>query len=407
MVTDVVDGFHIDAGANVFLESYGTVRQVAAELGVPMQRTRLAIHGGVYHNGKFHGSYGGDRLNDRLRTAWSLLSLQLLSPVGLLQALKFFRLLRSRSKDLSFDDASGLLDVDRDESVTEFFESKIGTEFYERFVQPNLSSYALGYPEQIGMAFVMIAAWNFAVSWPYMPERGLGHFMDALAGDCNANLRLSTPVRRIVLEDGVAKGVITDDGFVEADAVICATTATVALNLLPGLPSAIGDVLRRVGYSRCCRVVFGTHSNPFPNKDWYAVAFPRTSGTLMTGMSDSAVLIPKSVPEGKALIDAFVIGEQADELFALGDAEIGERVLRDIRRFTPAMKDPLFTRVYRWQEAVCLLAGGMMNELHNLGRQGLDEVKGLFLAGEYMGVPSTNGALRSGLNAAGKCADSL
>ena len=29
-----VDGFHIDIGSNIFLETYGTVRQLAEELGV-------------------------------------------------------------------------------------------------------------------------------------------------------------------------------------------------------------------------------------------------------------------------------------------------------------------------------------------------------------------------------------
>ena len=62
----------VDTGANVFLESYGTVRQVAEELGVALKRTPLAIHGGVYHNGKFHAFHGGDRLKDRLNPVVSI-----------------------------------------------------------------------------------------------------------------------------------------------------------------------------------------------------------------------------------------------------------------------------------------------------------------------------------------------
>ena len=180
VTADVVHGFHIDTGANIFLESYGTVRRVAEELGIALKRTPLAIHGGVYHNNKFHAFHGGDRLKDRLKTAQTFLSFGLLSPKGLWEALKYFKLLKSRSNDLSFDDHTRLLDLDTGESVTEFFESKIGTEFLERFVQPNLGSYTLGYPEQVGAVYPMVAAWNFAVSWPFMPEKGLGAFMDAL-----------------------------------------------------------------------------------------------------------------------------------------------------------------------------------------------------------------------------------
>lgn len=403
-----VDGFHIDIGSNIFLETYGTVRQLADELGVSLTRTPFPINGGVYHNGKFHGFYGGNRLRNQWKTAQTVLSFQLLSPKGIWQALKCLRMLNAHRHDLSFDDASRLLALDTGESAAEFFESHFGTELLERLIGPNLSCYAFGHPEQIGVAYAMAILWHFSVNdaaWPIRPGgKGRGAFMDALVRVCDEDIRLSTPVRRIVLDDGVARGVITDAGFIEADAVICATTATTALAIAPDLPSGVSDVLRRVTYSKCCRVFFGVDSSPFP-PDWYAVTFPRRTGALMIGMSNSAVLAPESVPEGKALIDALVIDKQAEELLALNDAQTGERILAEIRKFVPAMsEEPLFTRVYRWDEAVCLAPGGMMTALSHMRRQSLHHVKGLFLAGEYMGVPSTNGALRSGIDAAVDCA---
>ena len=403
-----VDGFHIDIGSNIFIETYGTVRQVAEELGVSLQRTPVPINGGVYYNGRFHGFYAGNELRSLLKTAKTVLSFQLLSPNGLWQALRCLRMLNVRSHDLSFDDHSRMLDLDTAESAAEFFESNFGTEFLDRLVGPNLSCYTFGHPEQVGVAYAMAILWHFSLNgdaWPIRPGgKGRGEFMDALVRACDDRVRLSTPVRRIVLEDGVARGVVTEAGFVEADAVICATTATTALKIAPDLPSDISDVLRRVTYSKCCRVFFGVDSSPFP-ADWYAVNFPRQTGALMIGMSNSAVLAPQSVPAGKALIDALVIDKQAEELFALNDEQVGERVLAEIRKYVPAMsQDPLFTRVYRWDEAVCLAPGGMMTALSHMRRQRLGHVKGLFLAGEYMGVPSTNGALRSGIDAAEDCA---
>ena len=408
VITDVVDGFHIDAGANIFLESYASVRAIADELGVAFERPPIAVHGAVYHGGKFCAYYAGDKIRDRLRTARTFLTFQLLSPKGLWQAQKFFRLLKARQHDLSFDDCSRLLDLDTTETASTFFEAQVGGEFLERFIEPSLSSYSLGYPEQIGAVYPMIAAWNFATNWPFMPARGLGPFMDALIEAGAANIVTSQPVRRIVHENGAVRGVATQAGFLEADAVICATTATTALQLLPDLPARVGKALSRVTYSKCCRVVFGLDENPFPEADWYALAFPRGTGALITGMSNSAVLVPESVPEGKHLVDAFVIGDQARRLFALSDSDIRDEVIAEIRRYLPAMPEkPLFTRIYRWHEAVCLAHGGMMTEMHRLRSQGDYGIKGLFLAGEYMGVPSTNGALRSGIVAAADCADAF
>ena len=403
-----VDGFHIDIGSNIFIETYGAVRQVAEELGVSLKRTPVPINGGVYYNGRFHGFYAGNELRNLLKTAKTVLSFQLLSPNGLWQVLRCLRMLNARSHDLSFDDHSRILDLDTGESAAEFFESHFGTEFLEWLVGPYLSCYTFGHPEQVGVAYAMAVLWHFSMNgaaWPIRPGgKGRGEFMDALVQACDDRIRLSTPVRRIVLEDGVARGVVTEAGFVEADAVICATTATTALKIIPDLPSDISDVLRRVTYSKCCRVFFGVDSSPFP-PDWYAVTFPRQTGALMIGMSNSAVLAPESVPKGKALIDALVIDKQAEALLPLNDEQVGARVLAEIRKYVPAMsEDPLFTRVYRWDEAVCLAPGGMMTALAHMRRQSLKNVKGLFLAGEYMGVPSTNGALRSGMDAAADCA---
>ncbi len=403
-----VDGFHIDIGSNIFMETYGTVRQVAEELGVSLKRTPVPINGGVYHNGRFHGFYAGNELRNQWETVKTILSFQLLSPKGVWQALRCLRMLNARSHDLSFDDHSRMLDLDTGENAAEFFKSHCGPELLERLVGPNLSCYAFGHPEQMGVAYAMAILWHFSLNgdaWPIRPGgKGRGEFMDALVHACDESIRLSTPVRRIVLEDGRAKGVITEAGFVEADAVICATTATTALKIIPDLPSDISDVLRRVTYSKCCRVFFGVDSSPFP-PDWYAVTFPRQTGALMIGMSNSAVLAPESVPKGKALIDALVIDKQAEALLPLNDEQVGARVLAEIRKYVPAMsEDPLFTRVYRWDEAVCLAPGGMMTALAHVRRQRLKNVKGLFLAGEYMGVPSTNGALRSGIETAADCA---
>ena len=406
-----VDGFRIDMGANLFLESFDTIRKLAGELGVPLRRTPVAIHSGIYRNGRFHGLYGDDRPGSQWKTARTMLSFRLLSPRGLWEVMKFAGMLKARGGDLSFDDPSRMLDLDTGESAAEFFEANIGAEALEWLFGPGLSGYLFAQPEQVGAACAMATLWHTGLSglaWPVLPEGGTGAFVDALARACGGGIRLSTPVRRIVLEDGAVRGVATDAGFAQADAAICATTATATLELAPNLPSQVAGALRRVTYSRCCRVFFGVDSSPFPRRNWYAVSFPRRAGTLMTGMSNSAVLAPESAPEGKALVDALVIGEQARELSGVSDERVRARVLAEAREYLPAMSaEPLFTRVYHWKEAACLAPGGAMTALERIRRQEIDGIEGLFLAGDYLGVPSANAALRSGIDAGTAAAEHL
>ena len=91
-------------------------------------------------------------------------------------------------------------------------------------------------------------------------------------------------------------------------------------------------------------------------------------------------------------------------MFALDDGEIVDRIVDEIRRFFPDMpRAPAVARVYRWHEGGCLIQGGLLTEMHQMREQSLPSIRGLFLAGDYMHLPLTNGAMRSGVDAAQDC----
>jgi len=398
-----LEGFHIDLGANLFLEAFATASQIADEIGVPLKRTPVPIHSGIYRNGRFHGLYGGNRLASQVKTARTMLSFQLLSPKGVWQSARFAKMLQARRDDLSFDDHSKMLDLDTDENASEFLKSKIGTEPLEWIFGPGLMGYMFAQPEQIGAAYAMATLWHVGLNgdaWPVLPDGGMAAFVDALVKACGSRIKLNTPVRRVVLENAVAKGVVTDHGLMEADVVVCATTASAVVEITPNLPSTVRDTLQQVTYSKCCRVFFGVNSSPFP-PHWYAVSFPRQTGAQIIGMSNLTVLNPELAPQGTCLIDALAIGRQAEKLFGLEDQQVKERVLSEVRRYVPQMhSEPFFTHVHRWPEAVCLSPGGTMTRLYRMQQKELGTISGLFLAGDYLGLPSVNAALRSGLDAA-------
>lgn len=123
----------------------------------------------------------------------------------------------------------------------------------------------------------------------------------------------------------------------------------------------------------------------------------------MANCNDGARKASLSAPQGKNYLSAFLFnmrGQGGDPL-ALSDEEIEHRVLEDLRTYGIHVPvPPLFTRVYRWPEAVCLAPGGMLKEINHMRRTAHPGCRGLFLAGEYMRLPSVNGALLSGMDAA-------
>jgi protoporphyrinogen oxidase len=85
----------------------------------------------------------------------------------------------------------------------------------------------------------------------------------------------------------------------------------------------------------------------------------------------------------------------------LSDEEIARRVKEDLSNYgIPMATAPLFTRVYRWPQAVCRASGGMLKAVNAMRQTEQTGCQGLFLAGEYTRLASVNGALSSGMGAA-------
>lgn len=403
-----VDGFSVHTGASAFHESFETVRNLAENLGVPLKMSPRKKGGHVYRDGKFWGIYSNGSLKQMLTTIQTIFSFRLLTPKAMWQSMRFFGMLKARGKDIDFQDHSRMLDLDTHESLAEFMETNSLTEYLEQAGEADINCFAAGFSEQVGAAFGMALLWLWTLNQSKrscLPERGVGEFADALVGACAEDIKLSTPVQRIAFEEESVKGVVIGGGeSIEADAVICATPATKAIEIIPDLPSEVKRILARVTYSSCINMAIGLDKNILPDGS-HAAVFPPDSGTFLTFVSNLASMAPHAAPGGKSLVHALVIEEHAKKLFALSDAEVADRIIEEIRKYLPAMPEkPLFTRVYRWPEALCLAPGGMLKEIYEMRQQKLADLKGLFLAGDYMRMPSCNGALLSGVGAAEDCA---
>lgn len=399
-----VEGFHIDTGAEIFIDSYSTVRRLADSLGVRLQRPLFVKGGLIFSKGKFRGIYKGGTLKQRIETLKTFLLFRLLSPRATWQMLRFFKMMKNHSKELSIEDPSKLASFDTSESFASFMKNNSMDVYLEDACHVDIAAYTAAYPEEVGAAYGMALLWNFSLNpaeHVCLPEKGVGSFATALVRACSECIRLSTPVERIVIEGGAARGVLTQAGeTVEADAVICAAPATVTNRIVPDLPFEFREALSKISYSTVVKVVIGLDFELL-SQDIMAAAFPRHSGSFLLVVGNFRCVAPKVAPPGKNLLHAVTVGERARELLFLSDVEIIKRVIGEIQKFFPAMPDtPRFTRVYRWKEALCIAPGGMFKDIQELRQNGMGNIKGLFFAGDYTRVPLSNGALESGVDAA-------
>ncbi len=392
------DGYTMDLGAQFFFKFYDTTFRICRELGLGEEIVPFPFKVAIWKKGRLNPVTAGLDPRALWRDRADLLRFRLFSPRGMLEVARIMPLVLKRRRDLHFIDYQNMLDLD-DESLADLARRRGGDEVLEYFLQPVASCLTLGEPEEVGAGYGLALVW-YAINGLFTLKRGIGSLAESLYRECEESVRLSSPVRRVVLEGGAVKGVETVEGFMDADAVICTTTATKALDIIPDLPEAMRAPMEKVTYSACCHVMFGLEKRLLP-EGWYAVGLPRLAGASMAGFTDNSIKSPHYAPPGGGMVHCFTFGKHAFELNAMGDEEVFGRLKGEIRRFIPSMpEEPLFSEIYRWEEAVCLSPPGMLREMLRLKRDHYRAVKGLFLAGEYLNMPSVDGSLRSGIDAA-------
>ena len=404
-----VDGFSLDMGAFVFTSTYDTAFRLCEELGLPLVPSTMKF--GHRRNGRWVTTTPEQSPWNFVRHLRAAIAMGFLTPSGMRSSFKVMREIRRQSEYMSFASDSPLAEIDDDESFGDYLE-RLGVPERLRVTLKGPLDMILGDPEPAGQALMRayIGETMLHSGRVHMPERGVGSLSEALAVACADVTRVSTPVRRVVVADGKVTGVVVDGETIEADAVICAVPGTKVPDLIPDLPAATREALGTVSYSTGCRVVIGLDHSPLP-PGWHGALYPEDDDTPL--LLDRSVFLPACAPPGKSLLDLLIGRDRARELIPLGDEEIKRELLGAARRNAPPGSalpgddEGLFYRVYRWEEALCMGTPGMLAAMAKVPGQLAGHIDNLFLAGDYMGVPSVNGALSSGESAAIEVADRL
>ena len=405
---DRFDGFSIDTGADFFCSTYDTAYRICEELNLPLIRSLMTL--GWFRNGEWAKTIPMTSIDTGLRTFPGLRKLGLISPKSILPMIKLANGIRRQSEFLSFSSDSRLTELDGDETFGDYLD-RLGIPEDVRVMFRGFLELTMGHVELSGAAYMRtyLAEMLLKANQIYVPKFGAGALAAALGDACADVVRVSTPVKRVVIEDGTATGVITDSGMIEADAVICAVPGTKVSGIVPDLSGEVHRLLSRVIYSTGCRVVIGLDRPPLP-MGWTGVMYPEDDTPALLCRT---VNLPACVPQGMFTLDMLVGRERAEELLPLEDGEIIRALLRDARRNPPPGSDlpadgeGVFTRVYRWKEAVCMGPPGMFAAVADARRKVGGSIGNLFLAGDYTRVPSVNGALASGVGAADEAAELL
>jgi protoporphyrinogen/coproporphyrinogen III oxidase len=306
-----------------------------------------------------------------------------------------------------------------DESIASFVTRRLGREAYERIVEPLLAGIYGGEGDKLSLR----------ATFPNLRELELEHgsllrgleaqprpgssqppFLALRSGMQTLTNRLADSLERTTIETG-ANGLVTichkgSDGYalgerMEAHAVVLATPAAAAANLVSELDAELAHVLRGIPHASSAVVSLAYRLEDVPHPlDGYGYLVPSTEGSDVLACTWSSSKWQDRAPSGFALLRIYlrrISAEADDDLVEIARAEL---------RLLNIEAEPRLTRVHRWPDGMPQYVLGHPERLERIDEL-LEGHPGLALAGAaYRGVGIPD-CIESGERAADSVARAL
>ena len=393
--TDSIDGFAIDAGAQLFGSVYTDLLALVRELGVDESLLRAPGRDALWRDGRAHEVVYG-----------SIASMLSSRAVGVRTKMRLgttylpFLNRHSASLDLHAPERAAAAGLDS-ESIAAWGTREIGKEFVDYLVYPQLAAFYGSLPEKTSAGLYHILARYGADATLHAFRGGVSVFTTALADAVRrkgGEVRLSTPAESIQASPGsvVVGAAGTRETF---DGTVVATAAPAARRLLsdegPDLLRWLDGVRFRPG------ITVGLLLDCPVGVRFFGLALPRGESRVLAAVCVQEEKAPGLVPEGKGALVALLRPDAAAEYVEAEARVIVDAVVADLVRFFPGIDSRISrARLYRWRDGNPLFYPGYLSHLAEFRRGTPEERRPITLAGDYLVTPSVEGAIRSGVEAA-------
>lgn len=410
LLTERIDGFVIDAGPDAFLASKPGGLQLSRELGLEPQlitpnpdlRGSFVLRGGALE--PLPEGLSGlvpSELRPMFRT-------RLLSPRGKARMLL----------DLVLPPRRG----DEDESLQAFVSRRLGSELYERMIEPllagiyagdgSLLSLAATFPqlrtaEQTHGGIIKGAVAQKRESQRRLPEQmprrgflgfpnGISTLVDAAVQHAQASgaaFHCSSPVMQVERAPSGPGFTIRASGHQESfDGVIVATPAWAAAPLVRGVAPAAADALGEIDHVSSAIAVIGFPASQLTHPlHGYGYVVPRAEHRDLMAMTWVSSKWPGRAPEGQVLLRGFFGRAGQDAILAQDDDGLIEAMLLEMRGVLGLDVTPTLARVYRWDRGMPQYTFGHLDRIARLDAA-LARVAGIQVAGNMLrgvGIPDS------------------
>jgi oxygen-dependent protoporphyrinogen oxidase len=388
MSTDVVNGFTIDYGAQFLYDKFPLITDLIGGLGLTPKFIQGSQYIGVVRKGKSRTFCAGELLSP-LKTG--ILSLPGWLRFGFLGYIKLF----ARIKSLPLNDITAWSHYDDMDTET-WSNSYFGKEITDYVIEPQTNGFYFQSLKGISRVVPLVTSslMFFKKSKYSTLIGGINVLPERMASELD--VRLNAPVKSLSIEKtGIELN--TDKESITADRVILATTASVSRDLYKE-PSIIERELLATQYSSTLVIAFAVKESFRIAPEiagLYAILVPGKERDVVVAITNEGNKDKSRVAKGKLFV-AFLSGKAGSEMIEWKDNDVLAVVLKEMEKyFAGVSENILFTKIYRWKEAAPMSPVGRSRHVAQY-RKSVNGSTKVFLAGDYMGLPYTDGAAETG-----------
>lgn len=227
-------------------------------------------------------------------------------------------------------------------------------------------------------------------------ENGAQDLVEAVIQQLEGDLRLNSTVKK-VCSSGNEYVIVVNGEEIRADAVILASPANVAANLLAEINDVAASLLAQIRHEN-----IGTLSLVYQTQDVHmqqrihGMMVPRREGRQIDAVTFTSLKMPERAPDGYLVVRVF-IGGGAPQVLEQDDETLIETVRTELSELLEISAEPVNAVAFRWPQSFPQADVGHLDLVARIEEKLLP---GIFLAGSSysgIGVPD---CIRQGMDAA-------
>jgi len=238
-------------------------------------------------------------------------------------------------------------------------------------------------------------------------KNGMQQLVDALVANLESErIRTNTAVDK-VFWSGHDWELSVGNAKMNFDAVVFATPAHVAARLLAGAHAEIASELAGISYSSSITTTLIYDRAALAGRDrGFGFLVPRSEKRRMLACTFVHNKFPHRAPADRGIVRGFLGGLRDENVMQMGDSEVLETLMRELREITGIKAEPRAARIYRWSRSMAQPSPGHLERMSRIEALRA-QLPGLALAGNAysgIGVPD---CVRTGTEAANELAKQL